>query len=283
MRFDLDTLLTATLEEDGAFEDRSGLVSLRPEQTATAGIIAKQAGTISGIELVERAVAIVADRIGSLNVTVHCNDGTGVEPGTLVATLSGNGRALLAVERTALNLLCAMSGVASLTETFVALVAGTNVLIKDTRKTLPLWRAQQRAAVRHGGGHNHRYSLSDMIMLKENHLACIGGIAAAGVAMAAVTTPGELWEIEVRNQAELAEACSLQVPRIMLDNFSLTDLAAGVQYARQHSPASILEASGNVNLDRVRAIAETGVDEISIGALTHSAPVLDLSLLIEWT
>jgi nicotinate-nucleotide pyrophosphorylase (carboxylating) len=282
MRIDLDTLITAALAEDGAFNDRSGAASLCPEQQAEAAIVAKQDGIISGLELVDRAVSIVAREIGALEIEVERSDGSAVQPRDVVLRLRGDGRALLAVERTALNLLCGMSGVASLTAAFVALVEGTGVVIKDTRKTVPLWRAAQRAAVRHGGGQNHRDSLSEMIMLKENHLACLGGIKAAAAAMAVATAEGEPWEIEVRDHAELAQACVIGAPRIMLDNFSRPDLAAGVRYAREHAPSSTLEASGNVNLDTVRAIADTGVDEISIGALTHSAPVLDLSLLVDW-
>jgi nicotinate-nucleotide pyrophosphorylase (carboxylating) len=182
----------------------------------------------------------------------------------------------------ALNFLQRLSGVATLTQRYVQAVAGTGTRILDTRKTTPGLRALEKAAVRAGGGHNHRFGLFDMVMIKENHIAAAGGIAAAVEAVRTRNDRGLGVEVEVTDREELREALAAGVDRVLLDNMTAPELAAAVEMVRGHDgPRPETEASGGVSLDTVRAIASTGVDFISVGALTHSAPALDLSLLID--
>jgi nicotinate-nucleotide pyrophosphorylase (carboxylating) len=190
---------------------------------------------------------------------------------------------LLVAERTALNFLQRLGGVASLTARFVAAVAGTSATIVDTRKTTPGYRALEKAAVAAGGGWNHRRGLDDAFLIKENHVAAAGGIPAALAAVAAGNAEGLPVEIEVRSLDELEQALGSphRPDRLLLDNFPVSALARAVTRARAVAPSILLEASGGVTLETVRTVAETGVDWISVGALTHSAPALDLSCLIE--
>ena len=196
--------------------------------------------------------------------------------------VSGSARAILTAERVALNFLQRLSGVATLTRAYVDAVAGTGVTILDTRKTTPGMRALEKQAVRAGGGSNHRFGLHDMILIKENHVAASGGIRNAVESVRRQNRLGLRVEIEARDLGEVEEAVSAGVDRILLDNMPLPMLRAAVAAVRgaDGSPTEI-EASGGVNLATVRAIADTGVDFVSVGALTHSAPALDLSLLIE--
>jgi nicotinate-nucleotide pyrophosphorylase (carboxylating) len=201
-----------------------------------------------------------------------------------VALAIGPGRALLAGERTALNFLCHLSGVATLTARFVGAVAGTKAEILDTRKTTPGLRALEKAAVAAGGGRNHRMGLDDAILIKENHVALAGGVREA-VRAARKAHPRREIEVECRTADEVAAALELKVERLLLDNMAPAELRAAVaardESAQSSDAASALEASGGISLDNVRKVAETGVDFIAIGALTHSAPVLDLSVLVE--
>src|SRR4051812_16017519 len=201
-----------------------------------------------------------------------------------VALVSGPARALLAGERTALNLLCHLSGVATLTARFARAVAGTEAVILDTRKTTPGLRSLEKAAVAAGGGRNHRMGLHDAVLIKENHVALAGGLAEA-VRRAREAQPEREIEVECRSAPEIDEALGTGADRLLLDNMKPAQLEAAVAArdaaARAHGPVATLEASGGITLDNVAEIAATGVDFVSVGALTHSAPALDLSMLLE--
>ncbi|MCS7047311.1 MAG: carboxylating nicotinate-nucleotide diphosphorylase, partial [Gemmataceae bacterium] len=202
-------------------------------------------------------------------------------PGDHLATISGRMRSLLAAERTALNFLQHLSGIATLTRRYVEAVAGLPVRILDTRKTLPGWRLLEKYAVRQGGGDNHRRGLYDAILIKDNHLAALHRSAnpvAAAVLAAQEKCPDLPVEVEVDSLAQLPQALACRPAIVLLDNMSLEQLREAVQRRNRQAPDVLLEASGGVTLQTVRAIAETGVDRISVGALTHSAPALDISL-----
>ncbi|HEY9235711.1 MAG TPA: carboxylating nicotinate-nucleotide diphosphorylase, partial [Phenylobacterium sp.] len=203
------------------------------------------------------------------------SDGARVAPGMVLAKVTANARALLSAERTALNLLGRLSGVASLTAAYVDAVAGTKARIADTRKTTPGLRHLEKYAVRCGGGLNHRFGLDDAILIKDNHVAACGGVAQALERSRAAAGHLMKIEVEVDSLDQLKEALPYRPDVVMLDNFSLADLATAVGLA---GGQMVLEASGGVNLQTVRAIAETGVDVISVGALTHSVSVLDIGL-----
>ena len=210
-----------------------------------------------------------------LRWTIHKPDGAAVAPGDLIAEIEGLSRALLTLERTALNFIGRLSGVATLTRAYVDAVAGTRATIVATRKTTPGLRALEKRAVRLGGGGPHRYSLSDAVLIKDNHIAACGGVAEALRRARAYAGHMMKIEIEVDTLAQLDEALAHKADIILLDNFTLPDLRTAVAHAHG---AAVLEASGGVSLANVRAIAETGVDIISIGALTHSAPNFDVGL-----
>jgi len=241
-------------------------------------IVAKQSGVIAGLPAAEAMFARVDP---TLRFTPHVRDGDAVTPGDVVAEVVGPGRGMLAAERIALNFLQHLSGVATLTRAFVDAVAGTGATILDTRKTHPGYRVLEKYAVRMGGGQNHRLSLHDMLLVKDNHIAAAGSLAAA-VERARAAHPDLPIEVEVKDLDELREALALHVAgclpdRIMLDNMDLDRMRAAVRLAAGRVG---LEASGGVSLERVAVIAATGVDYISVGALTHSAPALDLSMRV---
>jgi len=238
-----------------------------------ARIVAKSAGVVAGLPV---AGAVFSRVDPALRFTIHVRDGARVGPGDLVAEVTGPGRGMLAAERTALNFLQRLSGIATLTCVFVDAVAGSGATILDTRKTHPGYRVLEKYAVRMGGGQNHRMSLHDMMMVKDNHIDAAGSIAAA-VERARAGYPDLPIEVEVRNLDELRESLALNLDRIMLDNMSLDEMRKAVQLTAGRVE---LEASGNVNLETVAVIAATGVDYISVGALTHSAPALDLSMKV---
>jgi nicotinate-nucleotide pyrophosphorylase (carboxylating) len=246
-----------------------------PEDTCLMGYIrAKAHGVLAGLP-VARAIFTLLDQAIYFNTLV--NDGDPVQPGMLLAELSGAGQVLLAGERTALNFLGRMSGIASLVHQFVDAIAGTGAVLLDTRKTAPGLRYLDKYAVQCGGGQNHRVGLFDMLLIKDNHISGAGGITpAVGRARERYGNRYQV-EVEVKNLGELEEALSLGVDRIMLDNMDLETMRIAVKIDNHRIP---LEASGNVSLANIRAIAETGVDFISSGTLTHSAPTLDISMKI---
>lgn len=234
-------------------------------------IIAKQNGVVAGLD-VARAVFTMLD--DSIQFNAHVDEGQRITPTVELISLRGHSRPLLTGERTALNYLGRMSGIATLTRQFVDAVSGTKAAILDTRKTAPGLRTFDKLAVKLGGGENHRIGLFDMILIKDNHIDFAGGIEEA-VRRARAYGSGLQIEVEARSVEDVRVALSLEVERILLDNMSITMMAEAVQIA--HGRAK-LEASGNVSLETVRQIAETGVDYISVGALTHSAKVFDFSL-----
>ena len=220
----------------------------------------------------------VFSRLGPVEIAISAGEGTRAAPGDVLATLEGDARALLAGERVALNLLQHLCGVATLTRAYVDRVAGTPLVVRDTRKTLPGLRLLAKYAVRTGGGTNHRLALDDAILIKDNHLALGGGDIRAAVAAARAASPGLPVEVECRTLAEVATAVAAAPDLILLDNMTPRDIAAAVKLVAGRVP---LEVSGGVALEQLRAIAASGVQLVAIGALTHSAPAADLNLKIE--
>jgi nicotinate-nucleotide pyrophosphorylase (carboxylating) len=238
----------------------------------TVAFAARKSGRIAGLACARLAVHAL-DAKARFDVLIA--DGEDAGPGDAVARVEANARALLSAERTALNLLGRLSGVATLTRAYVQAVEGTKAVIVDTRKTTPGLRALEKYAVRCGGGVNHRFGLDDAILIKDNHVAAAGGVAHALTRAKAVAGHLTPIEVEVDSLAQLHEALPFAPAVILLDNFAVDDLRRAVDIVQGRVR---LEASGGVTLETVRAIAETGVDAISVGALTHSAPVLDIGL-----
>jgi len=276
---EINEIVKIALQEDfGEKGDVTSLACIDEKRTSQAKVIAKQRGIIAGTEYFRQ----VFHQIDPM-MKVHFlrTDGEQVVAKDKVAALAGKSRSLLAGERAAMNFLGHLSGIATLTAKLAKLVEGTGVTILDTRKTLPGLRKAEKAAVRSGGGANHRFGLYDMMLIKENHIAAAGGITAAlkGAHRYNRLFAADLKiEIEVTNVAELQEALESKPDRIMLDNFDLDQVKEAVKIAKGKAE---LEISGGINEDNIRLYAETGVDFISIGKITASAPALDLSMLIE--
>lgn len=271
----IQAIVDFALAEDVGDGDVTSICTISQDAAYRGEFLVKGVGVIAGLDVVERVFRAVDPAI---RMTRLVDDGTHVAPGVFVATVHGPGRSVLTAERTALNFLQRMSGIATATRRYVDAVAGTRAVILDTRKTAPGQRLTDKQAVALGGGGNHRIGLYDMVLIKENHIAAAGGISAAVARVRGCDTRGRAIEVEVRNLVELEEALALHVDRIMLDNMSLDDMREAVARTGQRVK---LEASGGVNLESVRAIAETGVDYISVGALTHSVTALDVSFLLE--
>lgn len=269
----IDPVVRAALAEDlGRAGDITALACIDPEATLTATFGARKAGTIAGLDCARLAV-LAMDPAAKFKARLA--DGDAVAAGAVLAKVTGNARALLSAERTALNLLGRLSGVATLTAQYVAAIEGTRARITDTRKTTPGLRALEKYAVRCGGALNHRFGLDDAILIKDNHVAACGGVGEAIRRARAFAGHLVKVECEVDSLKQLAEALDAGPDVVMLDNFSLKNLRVAVGMA---AGRVVLEASGGVTLDTVRDIAETGVDVISVGALTHSASVLDIGL-----
>lgn len=269
----VEKAVAAALREDlGTAGDITSAATIPASATATATFGVRKAGVIAGLPLAEAAFQQIDP---SVQFVALVRDGDRVEPGTVIARVSGNARAILAAERVALNYLGRLSGIATATAALVDRVAGTDARILDTRKTTPNLRVFEKYAVRCGGGVNHRFGLYDAVLIKDNHIAVAGGVTAAvGKARAAVGDSIKI-EVETTNLAEVEEAIAAGADTIMLDNMSLEEMRAAVQLV---AGRAVTEASGNVTLDRIAAIAETGVDTISSGSITHSAPNLDIGL-----
>jgi len=278
---DLQAIVQRALAEDIGDGDITTQCTVQSGIIYEGTLVAKAQGVVAGIEIARSTFGqINADNAMPIEFRVAKEDGAVVHPGDMIATIRGAGRTLLSAERTALNFLQRMSGIATLTRQYVDAVAGTKAIILDTRKTVPGLRMLDKAAVKLGGGQNHRIGLFDMVLIKENHIAAAGGITAAVSQVRAHDTKGRKIEVEVRNHDELSEALALTVDQIMLDNMDLAEMRDAVQLTAGAVP---LEASGNVSLESVRAIAETGVDYISVGKLTHSVAALDISFLLKET
>lgn len=280
-----DHLIELGLQED--LRERGDLTcqsTISEDLVASVNIVSRQTGVLSGLVVIP---AVFKRLPGDVTWTLHLQDGDRVSRGSLVATISGPVRSLLIGERTVLNFLTHLSGIASRTAEFVRAIEGTKAVILDTRKTLPGYRLLQKYAVRCGGGTNHRMGLYDGVLIKDNHLAargdasCASAVADARSFLKAQHLPPVV-EIEVDSLEQLRDALAQQPDIVLLDNMAPSQLVEAVAIRNQESPATRLEASGGVTLETVRAIAETGVDRISIGGLTHSSPALDLGFDWPW-
>jgi nicotinate-nucleotide pyrophosphorylase (carboxylating) len=275
----LSDLVRAALAEDVGSGDVTTAATVSADRAGRARVIARAPGVVAGIEAFAETYRQVD---ASVVVEFEKEDGDQVNVGDVIALARGAFASLLVAERVALNFLQRLSGVATQAWRFTQAVAGTGTRIVDTRKTTPGWRALEKAAVRAGGGFNHRMGLYDAFLIKENHVAGAGGIEAALAAAAARNRSRLPVEIEVRSAEELEAVLESPHPpdRILLDNFGIDDLVPAVRRIRSVKSPLLVEASGGISLATVRTVAETGVDWISVGALTHSAPALDLSCLI---
>jgi nicotinate-nucleotide pyrophosphorylase (carboxylating) len=278
------TLVDLALHEDLGAEgnvhgDITSRLTIPVSLQGAAVFVARQDGVLAGLGLAQRVFQKLDDR---LCFTALCQDGSTIGPGARVALVAGTMRSILAGERTALNFLQHLSGIATLTRHYVDAIAGLPTCILDTRKTIPGARILAKYAVFCGGGANHRMGLSDMILIKDNHLAALGDtahpIVAAVVQSRAGAPSGMIIEVEVDTLEQFDEAVRARADIILLDNMTTDQMREAVRRRNASAPQIQLEASGGVNLQTVRAIAETGVDRISVGALTHSAPALDIGL-----
>jgi nicotinate-nucleotide pyrophosphorylase (carboxylating) len=280
MRTQTDAIIELALSEDIGAGDLTAGTVIPDTARATGQMLLKSTGVISGLTVVERVFARVDTKI---RWQALVEDGVPLEAGTVIGEIAGPARSVLTAERTALNFVQRLSGVATLTRTFVDAIAGTGARIIDTRKTTPGMRVLDKQAVRHGGGFNHRIGLFDGVMIKDNHIAALGGDDAIceAVDRARSQIPHTVKiEVEVANLEQLRHALASGAEIIMLDNMSIEMMREAVAIT---AGKAILEASGGVSLASVRAIAESGVDVISVGALTHSAPALDISVDLEIT
>jgi len=269
----IEPIVRHALEEDlGRAGDITSELTVPADARSSASLVARKAGSISGV-LVARSAFRLVDP--TLEFEVKVPDGSTVSADTVLAIIKGGARSLLTSERVALNFVAHLSGVATVTRALVNAVAGTKARIVCTRKTTPGLRLLEKYAVRCGGGFNHRFGLDDAVLIKDNHLVAAGGIRTAIERVRAGLGHMAKVELEVDTLAQLEEALGLGIDTILLDNMSLDDLKRAVALARSRAT---LEASGNITLETVRAVAETGVDYISSGAITHSAPSLDVAL-----
>ena len=274
MQFQIDDIIKTALLEDINYVDVTTDYLVDDSSVSTAKYVSKDEGVLCGIDVALRVFDLLDDRMTS---KVYIHDGERVRKGDIIAEITGPTRALLKGERTALNLVQHMSGIATATNKCVELVKGTKASIADTRKTLPGLRVLQKYAVTVGGGRNHRYNLSDCAMLKDTHLDAYGSMTNAVNALREKMGHTVKIEVEVSDLEQLQEALSLGVEVIMLDNMSNEDMAKAVDITAGRAK---LEASGNVTAETIRGIAETGVDIISLGALTHSVKAFDISMKI---
>jgi nicotinate-nucleotide pyrophosphorylase (carboxylating) len=272
LEVEIHAIVGRALEEDIGDGDVTTLCTIAPDAWVTGRFLAKAAGVVAGLEV---ARAVFARLDARVRLVPRVADGDAVEARTVLAEIIGPGRPVLSGERVALNFLQRMSGIATLTRRFVEAARGTRAVILDTRKTAPGLRPLDKWAVRLGGGQNHRMGLYDMVLIKDNHIAAVGSITEAVARVRAGDAQRRPIEVEVTTLAELAEALTLGVDRIMLDNMSHDEMREAVRITAGRVP---LEASGGVRLDTVGAIAATGVDFISTGAITHSVSALDISL-----
>ncbi len=271
-------LIDIALEEDCGAGDWTSKWIVPARTRAHARIVAKADGVIAGLAMVAGVFTRLDPRI---EIEFSVADGAELKDGDTVCTIKGPARTILTGERTALNFLQRLSGIATLTRAYVDAVAGTGAAILDTRKTTPGLRSLEKAAVKAGGGQNHRFGLFDMVLIKENHIEIAGGVAEAIKRARDSNTKLLRIEVEVRNKDELRAALEAGCDIILLDNMDVQEIREAVRVVKQRAPQTKTEASGNMTLERVRAVAETGVDFISVGALTHSATALDLSLLLQ--
>ena len=280
----VEDLVRRTVEEDLAGgEDVTTTSTVPVGQRSIASFTTRARGSIAGLDLAAAAVEIVCG-VGACTFTRVSNDGQRVSPGDVLATVEAPTRGLLTAERTALNFLCHLSGVATATATWVDAIAGTEAKVRDTRKTTPGLRSLEKYAVRCGGGHNHRMSLSDAALVKDNHIVAAGGVAEA-FALVRQTAPDMVVEIEVDTLEQLHMALDAGADLVLLDNMAPSVMSEAVGISRQYTARTgrrvLLEASGGLTLANAKDVAATGVNFISVGALTHSSPILDIGLDVQ--
>lgn len=275
MQFQIDDIIKTALLEDVNYIDVSADYLVEEDRVSTARYVAKADGVLCGVDIAARVFELLDSEAKS---DIYIHDGESVKKGDIIARFTAKTRALLKGERTALNIIQHMSGIATATNRCVKLVEGTKASITDTRKTLPGLRVLQKYAVTVGGGKNHRYNLSDCVMLKDTHIDAYGSITAAVNKLRESMGHTTKIEVEVGNLEQLKEALDLDVEIIMLDNMSVDDMKKAVEITNGRS---LLEASGNVTEENIRAIAQTGVDIISLGALTHSVKAFDISMKMD--
>ena len=272
MKMQADQLIRMALQEDITSEDVSTNAVMPTATKGTVDLIAKEDGVVAGLEIYARVFTILDEKT---EIDLHCKDGDEVKKGELMATVTGDIRVLLSGERVALNYLQRMSGIATYTRQVVKLLEGSNVTLLDTRKTTPNCRVFEKYAVRVGGGHNHRYNLSDGVLLKDNHIGAAGSVAKA-VKMAKAYAPFvRKIEIEVETLDQVKEAVEAGADIIMLDNMTPEVMKQAVELIDGRAQT---ECSGNITKENIQKIREIGVDFVSSGALTHSAPILDISM-----
>jgi nicotinate-nucleotide pyrophosphorylase (carboxylating) len=268
-----EALVLAALEEDHAFNDITTMATVLSNRRARGSVVARARGVLAGMPLAVSAFRVMDSK---MTVRIDVPDGSPVRVETKVLFLSGHARSILSAERVALNFLQRLSGIATLTRRYVDAVEGTGAMIVDTRKTTPGWRALEKYAVRAGGGSNHRMHLAESVLIKDNHLVAVEGDVLKAVQRARKQNGGEFRvEVECDSSDQVKAAVDAGADVVMLDNMPLRGISACVKLAKGKA---IIEASGGVTLQNIRAIAECGVDWISVGALTHSAPALDLAL-----
>ena len=272
MKMQADQLIRMALQEDITSEDVSTNAVMPTATKGTVDLIAKEDGVVAGLEIYARVFTILDEKT---EIDLHCKDGDEVKKGELMATVTGDIRVLLSGERVALNYLQRMSGIATYTRQVAKLLEGSNVTLLDTRKTTPNCRVFEKYAVRVGGGHNHRYNLSDGVLLKDNHIGAAGSVAKA-VKMAKAYAPFvRKIEIEVETLDQVKEAVEAGADIIMLDNMTPEVMKQAVELIDGRAQT---ECSGNITKENIQKIREIGVDFVSSGALTHSAPILDISM-----
>ena len=268
-------MIRAALREDAPTGDITSRATIPASATCRARLVAKQDFILCGGGVFAQTFKLASPRV---RVTFKFRDGVRVPKGAVIASVTGPARAILSAERVALNFVQRMSAVATHTRRFVDAVAGTGTVILDTRKTIPGWRDLDKYAVRTGGGKNHRRGLSDMALIKENHIAVAGGIGPAVARARDMIPQGVMIEVETTCEREIREALTAGADRIMFDNMTPAHVRRGVMLVAKRAQT---EASGNMSLNNVRAYARTGVDFISVGSLTNSPPAVDVSLLVE--
>jgi len=275
---DAKTLIRLALNEDVRTGDYTSLWTLPAEQVQTAKLIAKENGVVAGLPIIE---LVFAELGGKVKIETYVQDGDSIEVGTQIASITGETKTLLCAERVMLNFLQQLSGVATITNKFASALKGGKTKVLDTRKTIPGFRTLQKYAVLAGGGSNHRMGLWDMVLVKDNHIAAAGGVLEAWEAVKKQNTQNLKVEIEVENLEQLKLLLGLGVNRIMLDNMSNDLMREAVKMVKESGDPVELEASGNMTLERVKELADIGLDFISVGALTHSVKALDISMRIK--
>jgi nicotinate-nucleotide pyrophosphorylase (carboxylating) len=270
-------LIKQALEEDGAFADITTLSTVPADQWSTGSIVTRQTGVVAGLAVAIETFQILDERI---SIELLVQDGASVQVGDELLRLQGPARSLLSAERVALNFLGRLSGIATITAHCVRALEGKQTRILDTRKTTPGLRSLEKMAVQLGGGQNHRFGLSDGVLIKDNHIKAAGGITQAVVAARRIAPHLLKIEVECETLTEVREAIECGVDVVLLDNMTVESMREAVELIRQRAPHMLIEASGSIgtNTDRLVAIAATGIDFISLGALTHSAPNFDVSL-----